>query len=265
MALERIIPGTTAWRKWGHQHLQRYLFTERFVLGKRVLDLACGAGYGSYVLRTLGAGSVVGVDLDGTAIDYARENYKRGELHYEQGNALLWEGNSRFDVVVSFETIEHLADPKRFINRLASHLEPNGILIISAPNTLQYLKANPPIQNEHHLNEPDHAKFRSWLENEFIVDSEWEQSPVVAASYQHICNNISFSDLLRQGWVRTANKLERALRHIVGKTLLPIQRPEPNINTVESFTDIMPLLPERTAVCDVFVFVCRRRQRGVGL
>lgn len=259
MALERIIPGTHAWKMWGHQHLQRYLFTERFVFGKRVLDLACGAGYGSHVLRTLGATTVVGVDLDAEAIAYAGEKYKRSGLRYEQGDALRWQSKSRFDVVISFETIEHLPAPEQFLKRVAGHLQPDGTFIVSAPNTLQYLKANPPVKNEHHINEPDYAMLRKWLEAEFIIDAEWEQSPVAPQTSRLFLNDLAVTNLLRQGWVRISNRLEHCLRRIVGRPQPPIQGNELDVKAMECFTEIMPLLPERTADCNVMIFVCRRR------
>ena len=93
MALERFGPGTTPeeWCLYGHLHLQRYRFAMPYVGGKRVLDLACGTGYGSYALRTLGAREVAWVDLSEEAIAYARKNYARTGLSYEIGNALTWE------------------------------------------------------------------------------------------------------------------------------------------------------------------------------
>jgi SAM-dependent methyltransferase len=208
--------------------LQRYLFAERFVIGKRVLDLACGVGHGSYVLRTLGANTVVGVDLDPNAIDYATKHYKREGLSFEQGNALLWQSDSQFDVVISFETIEHLPSSEVFLNQVASHLAPGGTLIISAPNTLQYLKANPPNLNEHHINEPDYKTFREWLDGNFVIDGEWEQSPVTLdISCLHL-NSSALSTLVRQYWVRLANKVERALRGFSGRKLPTISTYDDN-------------------------------------
>ena len=243
----------------GHQHLQRYLFAERFVAGKHVLDLACGVGYGTYVLRMLGARAVVGADLDAEAVAYAVEHYQREGLRYEQGNALHWESREKYDVVVSFETIEHLSDPANFLKRVAQLLVPGGILVISAPNTLQYLKANPPVQNEHHINEPDYAQFRKWLEADFQIESEWEQSPITPDEPRFQQLQWAVANLFRQIWVKVPNKLERIIRRLTGRPLPAGMDPNTHSHIMNFATAIMPLLPERTAYCNVFVFVCRRR------
>lgn len=257
MAFERLTPGTPQWTEWGHHHLQRYVFAGNYVRGKRVLDLACGVGYGSYSLRMMGAESVNGVDLDLEAIAYARENYKRDGLTYEEGNALLWASSGKFDVVVSFETIEHLPCPEDFLDRVADHLHPDGLLIISAPNTLQYLQGTPPVENEYHLNEPDHSTFRSWLDRRFLIEGEWEQSPVLRGSPSHLFDDHELAVQLRKSWVRFANTLEDRLRRISGRSK-PAASPH-SVKHMKSYTEIIPLLPERTIDCNIFLFVCRKR------
>lgn len=247
------------WQQWGHQHLQRYLFAERFVAGKRVLDLACGSGFGAYALRMFGACPVAGVDLDPVALAYAREHYRRDGLRFVEGNALQWSEGEKYDVVVSFETIEHLPDPAKFLNHVAQLLVPGGLLIISAPNTLQYQKANPPIPNEHHLSEPDYAQFKKWLEADFHVESEWEQSPVIPDKLRLESLQWALAKLYRQLWVKVPNKLENLIRRVIGQPLSPGKEQTADVRFMNYSTVIMPLLPERTADCNVFVFVCRRR------
>jgi SAM-dependent methyltransferase len=115
-------------------HLARYEFAQRFVgPGDRVLDCACGVGYGAALLAEAGA-SVIGVDLSPTAIRYANWRYGRQGLSFLCGDAArLPFPDSSFDVAVSFETIEHIHDDEGFLSEMSRVLKPNGALVVSTP------------------------------------------------------------------------------------------------------------------------------------
>jgi 2-polyprenyl-3-methyl-5-hydroxy-6-metoxy-1,4-benzoquinol methylase len=74
---ERIHPGMAEWEQFGYEHVQRYQFAVPFAQNRRVLDAACGNGYGAEMLATQGAGEVVGVDADAAAIDAAQARASR--------------------------------------------------------------------------------------------------------------------------------------------------------------------------------------------
>jgi SAM-dependent methyltransferase len=255
MAEERLIPGTRHWRAHGVQHLQRYRFLIPYVKGKRVADLACGVGYGSYVLASTGAESVTGIDLSDEAVGYAREHYQRHNLRYEQGNAELWEGGGSFGAVVSLETIEHLPHPADFLRNVHRHLEPGGVLAISAPNALTNGRLPGARPNPYHLNEPDYATFRSWLEPWFEVEEEWEQAHALKGALD---GQADYYDLLSQSvLVRGLLRLEEKVRRI-----LPGVRRFQRINLEPLLcadTVILPLLPERRPSAKIFLFICRRK------
>lgn len=117
-------------------HLRRYAFAANFVRGKRVLDLACGAGYGSVILKEAGAAEVIGVDLAPDCIHYARERYARPGIEFLQADGMTFTPAGGCDVIVSLETIEHLPDAHGFVAHLGSLLAPGGVLIGSVPTTL---------------------------------------------------------------------------------------------------------------------------------
>jgi len=121
-------------------HVARYVWARQFVRpGDRVLDAACGLGYGSAILAdaTL-ADSVVGVDVDEDAIRYATDQYARDRrrLNFETRDLSTVSDWSRasFDVIVSFETLEHLTAPAKFLAECQRLLTPGGRLICSVPN-----------------------------------------------------------------------------------------------------------------------------------
>lgn len=121
------------------EHIQRYRFASRFAGGK-VLDIACGVGYGSDILLK-GKNQefiqrIVGVDIDEESIRYAQENYAYDKATYFKMNALspdLVDKLGQFDTIISFETVEHLEEDSVFIDNLFRLLKPNGKLIISTP------------------------------------------------------------------------------------------------------------------------------------
>ena len=128
---ERMIPESAgAGTFW--EHIYRYAFACRHVEGKRVLDIACGEGYGSSALQKAGAANVIGVDISESTCAHAREKYR---LDARQGRAeLIPLHDNCVEVVVSFETIEHVPDPGAFLDECVRVLKPGGIIIISTPN-----------------------------------------------------------------------------------------------------------------------------------
>lgn len=136
---ERVVPDRldqkiTFQRQILAQHLERYNFAAKFVRNKRVLDAACGSGYGSRILADSGALAVVGLDLDSPTIEYASQRYGGDSIRFcraDLNNDDL--ANYNFDVCVSFETVEHLDNPREFLTRIHSHLPSDGMLIASVP------------------------------------------------------------------------------------------------------------------------------------
>jgi 2-polyprenyl-3-methyl-5-hydroxy-6-metoxy-1,4-benzoquinol methylase len=98
-----------------------------------VLDIACGAGYGSQMLGQAGAKSVTGVDVCSRTVDYAQKNYQSPGVTFLCANAEEFTWPESFDVVISFETMEHLHQPAQFLGRLHNLLVPGGCLLLSVP------------------------------------------------------------------------------------------------------------------------------------
>ena len=129
---ERIVPGMAAEQLF-REHEARYVFAGKFVKNKRVLDVACGSGIGTDYLLKAGAQSCLGLDIDNGAIDYARAVYKDCDFVQCDATSLcLLDGT--VDAVVSFETIEHIKNQKKFLLECRRVLRPGGILVCSTPN-----------------------------------------------------------------------------------------------------------------------------------
>jgi len=136
---ERFLPGVIG--EIACEHWHRYAFAQRFVAGKRALDAACGEGYGTALLARA-AQSAVGVDIDAGVVETARTAYAAAtNLAFQTGSVTaLPLPDASVDVVVSFETIEHLdaVDQPAMLAEFARVLTPEGLLLLSSPNKRRY-------------------------------------------------------------------------------------------------------------------------------
>jgi len=113
----------------------RYVFASQFVVGKSILDVACGTGYGSGYLARRGAKWVIGSDISPEAVSYAVRYYKDEKTEFVLADATrLPFSNNSFDAVVSFETIEHIKEYERFLSECRRVLKKEGVFICSTPN-----------------------------------------------------------------------------------------------------------------------------------
>ncbi len=135
------------------EHWHRYHAIQRLVAGKRVLDVACGEGYGSALLSRTAA-KVSGVDISSEAIAHASDTYStQPNLEFIEASCTnLPFADHSFEVVVSFETIEHIAEHDAFLNEIKRVLMPDGLLVISSPNKAEYSDARQ-FANEFHVKE----------------------------------------------------------------------------------------------------------------
>ncbi|MGY6554153.1 MAG: class I SAM-dependent methyltransferase [Wenzhouxiangella sp.] len=133
---ERFTPECV--REMAYEHWHRYAWVSRWVSGKRVLDAASGEGYGSAMLAR-SAESVIGVDLSEASIAHARQRYPADNLRFEQADCLeLPLPDASVDVVVSFETLEHLAEHDQLLQEFKRVLRPGGFLALSSPDRKTY-------------------------------------------------------------------------------------------------------------------------------
>lgn len=159
------------------EHVYRYAFAARFVRGQRVLDVACGTGYGSAALLAAGARSVIGVDISAESCAYAAKTFGV-DARVGDAEALAFPDAS-FDVVVSFETIEHLQRPTRLLDECRRVLRPGGCAVISTPDKHTYDKVGG--DNPHHLHEFEADEFIAACTERFPRVKLFTQCPLHAA------------------------------------------------------------------------------------
>ena len=122
-------------------HMARYQLAAPYCKGRRVLDIACGEGYGAFSLKHSGAKTVDAVDISAEAIKVARLLFAAKGITHHVGDAERVEelfDKRSFDVVVSLETIEHVRNPDRFLRSVRRVAKDDAVIIISCPNDHWY-------------------------------------------------------------------------------------------------------------------------------
>ena len=169
---ERFTPECV--REIAYEHWHRYAWAAEMVAGKRVLDAACGEGYGSHLLSAR-AEQVTGLDVSEQTVEHARQRYRADNLKFECGDAtqLPYEDNS-FDVVVSFETLEHLEAQDRLLTEFRRVLVPDGFLLVSSPDRKTYSDETG-YDNPFHVRELYRDELEDLIGRHFPVFRLWGQ------------------------------------------------------------------------------------------
>lgn len=151
------------------EHLERYRYASAFARDADVVDIACGSGYGSKMLADAGASDVRGFDVEASAVEYASEHFVATNLSYAQGDAenLPTVPDNSADLVVSFETIEHLNRVSPYLQEVRRILRPGGQFLVSTPDRrlascMYPLRGRP--NNGYHVEEFTGPQLREMLE-----------------------------------------------------------------------------------------------------
>lgn len=159
---ERVVPNSTCHAQTMAEHLIRYAFATRYAKTLQILDVACGSGYGLKIMGMLGAHGLIGADINEEAVNFSKEfnEAKDGDririynIDFENQNLkdkLI--GELKFNLITSFETIEHLADPNLFLQGIKDCLKEDGKFIYSIPlaNPSKYHKVVYTFQSAYEL------------------------------------------------------------------------------------------------------------------
>lgn len=162
---ERYVPST--WSEIAeYEHFPRYELARCFAAGLQVLDFGCGTGYGTAMLASV-ANRALGVDIDASALDWARRSHRASNLTFQRNGDFLADFEPhQFDLITCFEMIEHVgeSDQEKTIQALAKVLRPEGLLLISTPNPeITSLYGS----NPYHLRERTRDEFLDLLKRVF--------------------------------------------------------------------------------------------------
>lgn len=155
-------------------HVGRYALALPFASGRRVLDIACGEGYGSWLLAKAGAAEVVGVDVSAEAVDKAKANFGHDRIRFITGAAESLEDllpADHFDLIVSIETIEHVNDAERYLYQLKKLARRDATIIITCPNDDWYYGDGP--GNPFHIRRFTFSDFQRFTASVLGENVQW--------------------------------------------------------------------------------------------
>jgi SAM-dependent methyltransferase len=231
---ERVVPGKVEMALWA-EHVVRYFLAARWVKGKRVLDFGCGVGYGAEFLKAAGAQQIIGLDIAFDAIRYAQTHdpsqHSRLLVADCQKAALR---SASFDVVVSFEVIEHVPSYGDYLREARRLLAPGGILLLSTPNKRIYTDESESGKNPFHFKEFYYDELRDTLEEHF---------PTVVIFGQSTCEGPFFANLSRQ----EPGGPTELLKHFGAKEV----GQEPERTRADFFTALCSVEPEAPQLRDL--------------
>jgi len=149
------------------EHISRYQFASNYIKGKKILDIACGTGYGCKMFVECGAKYVIGCDISNETVDYAKEHFLEKDIEFHKKDIRNLDfPDETFDCVVSFETLEHITEQEHVIDELKRVLKKGGILIISTPNK-EVRSLDEENTNIFHEKELTVNEFKNLLNNHF--------------------------------------------------------------------------------------------------
>ena len=164
---EHLVPELEQGTVQYFDHIRRYLLAQQYAAGKVILDIACGTGYGSAILQQSGAKQVISADISPAVLTYAARQWSTGCFVQANAQQLALAPQS-IDLIVSFETLEHLPEPRLFLAEAKRILKRSGTLILSTPNRAIASPGSATPFSPFHAFEPTLPELRSLL-----TDAGW--------------------------------------------------------------------------------------------
>jgi len=244
---ERIVPGKAA-NFFFQEHVCRYKLMKKYIRGKVVLDAGCGEGYGTYYLAHY-ARKVVGIDISEEAIERAKEKYVGNNLQYVTTDCCHLEfPDEFFDVICSFEVMEHIPYVEGYLAEIKRTLKSDGLFVVSTPN-----KDNYPLTelNEFHYKEYSLYELRKILDEHF---------PKVEYLGQKCVSR--FKKYYNYGIAKMILKFNmmKSIQNIFGR--FPIKGKSMIINLNDLKTDAFSFTKRNLSDADYFIAFANKKERG---
>lgn len=222
---ERVIPGSVTLLAL-QEHCARYDFAKSYCKKKLVLNAASGSGYGSIILLQA-AKEVFNIDISELSTAYGNKFYGKFNNHFLTMDAHTTDFPSKiFDVIVSFETIEHLPNPKKFVEECSRLLKKNGLLIVSTPNKVITSPNTAKPRNAHHFQEWEVDTFTQFMKEKFSLEKLYGQYRTVPLSnYRSDVVNNFISIILKYLPIVVIKFIKKNIIHYKNPDILKLKIP----------------------------------------
>jgi len=243
---ERCIPGQSD-NYWQANHLARYTFAKSLVENKIVLDVGCGEGYGANLLAQV-AQTVVAIDIDEHTIQRAQLKYAAPNLRFATMDSCRLDfSDGSFDVVCSFEVLEHVSNCQQYLSEIRRVLRKGGAFLVSTPNKERYPMAG---MNPFHEREFTLDEFRRLLGEVFedVVIYGQRCKLEARALYHTPLANLIYRARRRLG---IGIRCPKGLRQLIERTLTGHSIQEATIGDFD-------IVPDRLEEAEEFIAICHR-------
>ncbi len=221
-------------------HLKRYEFAANYCEGKKVLDAATGVGYGADYLAAF-ADTVIGIDIDPAAINYGKSKYNSSNLKLQIADVTQTTyADSEFDVICSFETIEHLPNIPAYLQEVVRLLKPTGVYIVSTP---QVAKTNNIPDNPYHYIEFCRSDFEALLKQYFGDIEIYGQRRHQSELHYWLIKTADFLSI--RGYLAKLSKLRKSANKVLHTTTFE----EMSLDDILISKDKIVRASEMIAVC----------------
>ena len=260
MSFERLMPGTLEWDLYYANHASRYQFALTQLENKKsryILDAATGVGFGAHLLGNNNIGKIIAIDRDKTTINFAEQKYKHEAITFVVDDCETFEQSKQyypFDAVISFETLEHLPNPKLFIANCFECLLPGGQLIISTPNQL----VSSPDGNlnwEFHEKEYTAAELVELLENNGFVDIKIYGQQFTAIGILRQQMRAELYRINSNPFNRLGKWIQHTFKRVSFSAVLPEQ---PEDFEIIEYTNLNDIVTKNTKGPFVLIAVCKK-------
>ncbi|HSX40474.1 MAG TPA: class I SAM-dependent methyltransferase [Candidatus Saccharimonadales bacterium] len=171
-----------------YRHIAAYNFVMSYTSDKTILEVGCSDGYGTSLLAKK-ATKAHGIDIDKEAITSAKRKYANKNLSFETVDVLKINAGKKYDVIISFQVIEHIKEVDAYLLKLRSLLNNRGMIILSTPNRMLRLSKNQKPWNKFHITEYDSSALQKLLTGHFskvVIYGMHASKPVLAQEIKRL-------------------------------------------------------------------------------
>jgi SAM-dependent methyltransferase len=194
------------------RHAKAYEFASKYGRGRKILDLGCGSGSGAIYLSEFGY--VTAIDVERDLVTLLPSIWPNAKVEWQHlSSVALPFGDASFDLVTSFQVIEHVHDQRYFLKEIRRVLRRNGIALITTPNRLLRLGPWQKPWNPYHTRELTQWQLSSLFKNAGFIDVQilgLQGIPELIRAERKRC----FKMIMGSSWMKVPPRIRGAIKAV---------------------------------------------------